>query len=381
MSVRTSQIATHEASAAAHGERDKCVTAETYSCVEEEYRCVRERVGLQDLSHYGKIAVSGDAALDLVNYLILTDLARLPINQLQSSFMLDDDGRPVCELLIANMGSYYLLLSEGADPETVAQRLHAVADRFPGATIENQTDARGLLSVDGPYAWELLKTFLGLGVIGTRYLEVVPNQMIGGVEVTLCRAGKTGEYGYMLLSKAADTVALWDALKAAGERFSLLPVGYRTIDVCKLENRNISQHNEGAAASNVLELNTRVMLGRDKEEHVGRDALLSVMQNGLSRRLVGVTFDDTLPAALESIAPGVSVSLGCRPVGTMVNTAWSFTLNRWIGLALIEEELACVGVEYDVQTPVGPLTAATVSAPFLFNKSLSIRPQEDSYFA
>ena len=91
--------------------------------------------------------------------------------------------------------------------------------------------------------------------------------------------------------------------------------------------------------------------------------------------------DDTLPAALDSIAPGVPVSLGSRPIGTMVNTAWSFTLNRWIGLALIEEELACVGVEYDVQTPLGPLTAATVSAPFLFNKSLSIRPQEDSYFA
>jgi glycine cleavage system aminomethyltransferase T len=342
---------------------------------------VRERVGVQDLTHYGKIAVSGDAAMDLINHLILTDLARLPIHQLQASIMLDDQARPVCDLLICNLGTHYLLLSEGATPSLVMERLTHVAPQFPGVVITDRSDELGLLSLDGPYAWELLKVFLGLGVIGTRYREIVLHQIIGGVDVTLARAGKTGEYGYLLLCAADATLTLWDALKQAGEKFALLPVGFQTADLCRMENRVFSQHQEGKAVDNVFELNTRAMFGRDKDDFVGRAALESVMQTGLSRRIIGVSFDETLVPSSESVTPGADVSLGGRPIGNLVNAGYSYALGRWIGLALIDEAFACVGVNYSVQTPRGATVACSVSAPFLFNKSMSIRPQEDSYFA
>jgi aminomethyltransferase len=381
MATRASAITLHESLPANCGERDACVTAAVYSTVEAEYRCVRERVGLQDLSYYGKIAVSGDEAMDLVNHLILADLARLPINQVQASFMLDEHAKPVCDLLIANMGSHYLLLSEGMAPSEVAARLSAAQEKFPGAIITNRSDSLGLLSVDGPYSWELLKVFLGLGVIGTRYREVVGDQMIGGVETTLVRAGKTGEYGYLLICDSGQTIALWEALKKAGEKFELLPIGYRAVDICKVENRVYSQHAEGAAVENVLELNTRTMFGRDKDDFVGRPVLEEVMQCGLARRIVGVSFSESLDVEPDEIAPGAHLSSGGAPIGSLVNAAYSYALKRWIGLALIKEEYACVGVDYGVATKRGIALASTVSAPFLFNKSMSIRPQEDSYFA
>jgi aminomethyltransferase len=381
MASRASPIAAHEARTAGFGERDDCITTAVYTSTEAEYRCLRERVGIQDFSHYGKFAVSGDRALDLINHLILTDLARLPINQVQYSFMLDDGARPICELHIANMGSHFLLLSEGAAPAVIEARLAEAAPRFPGAMVANRSDELALVSVDGPYSWELLKTFLGLGIIGTRYLEVVPDQSIGDVTVTLCRAGKTGEFGYMLIAAADQSIALWDALKTAGERFNLLPIGFHALDLCKMENRVVSQHNEGALVSNVLELNTRVMFGRDKEDFAGRDVLQSVMDHGLSCRVVGVTFDKDLSAGQHGIAPGAGLSAHGQPVGSLVNAGYSFGLGRWIGLALIQEEFACVGVQYDVQTPQGAHAISTVSAPFLLNRSLTIRPQEDSFFA
>jgi glycine cleavage system aminomethyltransferase T len=378
MSLRTSLIVTE---VPPNGIRDACVIAATYSTVEAEYDCIRSRVGLQDLSHYGKIMVSGDAALDLINHLIMTDLARLPINQVQSSYMLDEQGRPICEMLIANLGTKYLLLTEGAAPDIVEAKLRAFADQFPGVTIANQSDDISLLSLDGPWAWELLKTFLGLGVIGTRYLEVVPGQVIAGVEVTLCRAGKTGEYGYLLIGDANEAMPLWSRLIEAGGRFGLLPVGYEAVDLCKMENRNISQHHEGAAVGNVLELNTRTMLARDKEDHVGRAALQTVIEQGVQRRLVGITLPEELPATQTDIVAGASVSAGGKSIGALVNAGYSFSLKRWIGLALLDEPYACAGVAYGVRTAGGAYPAKTVSAPFLFNKSLTIRPQEDSYFA
>jgi aminomethyltransferase len=377
MATRASSIILHENLPPDCGERDGCATAAVYSSAEAEYTCVRERVGVQDLTHYGKIAVSGDAALELINHLILTDLARLPINQLQASIMLDENARPVCDLLIVNLGTQYLVLSEGCAPALVASRLTEAAAQFPGVVITDRSDALGLLSLDGPYSWELLKVFLGLGVIGTRYREVVPHQMIGGVDVTLMRAGKTGEYGYLLLCTAEQTLTLWDALKGAGEKFALLPIGFRTADLCRMENRVFSQHQEGVAVGNVLELNTRAMLGRDKDDFVGRMKLEEVMAKGLSRRIIGVSFDESIDVTADQLAPGALISFGGRTVGSLVSAGYSYALKRWIGLALVEEEVACVGVNYSI----GATLASSVSAPFLFNKSMTIRPQEDSYFA
>jgi glycine cleavage system aminomethyltransferase T len=237
-----------------------------------------------------------------------------------------------------------------------------------------------LLGVDGPYAWELLKSFLGLGIIGTRYLEVVPRQRIGGIDVTLCRAGKTGEYGYMLLAGADDVTTLWDALKAAGQRFELLPVGYRTADLCKMENRNISAHREGTAIGNVLELNTRTMLSRDKAAFVASDAVQAVIATGVARRIVGVTFPESVPPEQPDMTAGAPVRFAGRTIGSLANVDYSFALRRWIGLALLDAAFACVGVSYEVSTAAGPHAVQTVSAPFLFNRSLTIRPQEDSYF-
>jgi aminomethyltransferase len=381
MATRASAIILHENLSPDCGERDGCATASVYSNVEAEYTCVRERVGVQDLSHYGKIAVSGDAALDLINRLILTDLARLPINQLQATIMLDENARPVCDLLIANLGTQYLLLSEGCTPAAVLARLTEASADFPGVVISDRSDALGLLSLDGPYSWELLKVFLGLGVIGTRYREIVPHQMIGGIDVTLARAGKTGEYGYLLLCSAEQTLALWDALKQAGQKFDLLPIGFRTADICRMENRVFSQHQEGNVVDNVFELNTRAMFGRDKDDFLGRAKLEEVMEKGVSRRIIGVSFDEAIVATADAFAPGAAISFGCQMVGSLVNAAYSYTLKRWIGLALIEEEFACVGVNYSIYATQGAALASSVSAPFLFNKSMSIRPQEDSYFA
>ena len=306
---------------------------------------------------------------------------RLPVNQIQSSYILDEQGRPVCDAMIGNLGTEYLLLCEGAAPDAILARLHAAAAHFPQATIANRTDTLGLVSIDGPYSWELLKGFLGFGVIGTRYLDVLTEQRIGAISVTLVRAGKTGEFGYIAIIEAAQTAALWQALKEAGARFNLLPIGYRVADVCKVENGVPSVHHEGALVGNVLELNTRVLFGRDKDDFTGRAALLPVLQSGVEQRIVCVTFDPALPAAVAAPDPGAPVHLGGRTVGRLANVVQSRTRGRWIGLALLHQEFACAGVDYTVPLAEGAVSVSTVSLPFIFNKSLSVRTQEDSYFA
>ena len=381
MLKRISPIICHSDFGSVCGERDGCVTAAVYSSVEQEYQCLRSRVALVDLSHYAKIKVSGDGAQALIDHVILTDLARLPINQLQSTFILGEDGQPLADAFVANAGEYFLVLSEGMEPATVVEQLKALAEsKFSDVVVSDQTAELGLVGVEGPYSWELLKSVVGTGIIGTRYLDLVSDQSLDGIAFSLCRAGKSGEYGYMLLTTGDRVAALWDGLRSRGERFNMLPAGYRALDLCKLENRFPSQHNEGSKVGNVLELNTRVLVSAEKGDYLGRDAIEGVIKSGISQRIIGLQFPESLSAADDVLGVGAAVSCAGLPIGQLVNVGYSYSLKRWLGLALVRDAYACVGLDYSVAATNGEESGRTVSAPFLFNLSLKIRPQEDSYF-
>ena len=68
-------------------------------------------------------------------------------------------------------------------------------------------------------------------------------------------------------------------------------------------------------------------------------------------------------------------------VVTVANSALSFVLGKAIAVAFLDTRYAYVGLDYAVRTPGGSVPVRTASAPFVNNRSLSVRPQEDSYFA
>ena len=227
-----------------------------------------------------------------------------------------------------------------------------------------------MLGIDGPFAWEVLKELVGVRILGLRYLETMADQNLGGIATDIIRAGKTGEYGYILKCRAEDGEALRAKLMKAGEVFHLMPCSAATLDVCKLENRFTNVFKEGAASKNVLELNCRIQVSSDKGEYVGKEVVEELMAKGISRRLIGLTIEGA-----KAPAEGSAISYKGTTIGELVSSSFSWSLDSGIGLGLLSSEFAYVGCEYHV----GEASAKTVSAPFIFNKSLQIRPQEDSF--
>ena len=139
-----------------------------------------------------------------------------------------------------------------------------------------------------------------------------------------------------------------------------------------MENRFLSLQREGTVATSPLELNCRVLVDHEKDEYLGRDAVESLCQNGPEKRIVGVRIN-----ADKSQMPqlGSEVKAEDATIGSLSNVGFSPTLNSVIGLVCLDADYAYAGMEYTI----GDATAVTVSAPFIFNKSLEVRPQEDSY--
>ncbi len=175
---------------------------------------------------------------------------------------------------------------------------------------------------------------------------------------------------------AAQVGECWNALLTAGARYEIQPIGTATLELCRLENRFPNMRLEGTRVANPLELNCRVMFDREKEEHKGRESLEVLMETGPARRLIGFQVADSehVPAA------GDKICIGDVELGEVANSQFSLGLKRPIGLALVKSDLAYVGLTYEIKTASGTVTCTTVSAPFVSNRSMDIRPQEDSYF-
>jgi len=356
------------------GSRDGRTTVARYGSVQEEHQRLRSGIGITDYSSFGKFFLTGPGALELANRVSLVDVIRLPINKIVPTFTLNPDGSVLCESYVVNRGDGYTLLTEGRDAETILAVITEERDHVASSVeIVDLTESTALIGLDGPFAWELAKQFFGMRILGVRYLDVIPNQQVGDVPVTVYRAGKTGEFGYWIHVDAEHATQVWQRLLEEGKDFDLTPCGTEAVDLCKLENRFVNMEREGAQASNVLELNTRILVDPEKEDYRGREA---VVRGVVRRRLIGLHIDSG--TAVPEI--GAAVQYQGTTIGTLANSGFSYTLGKTIAVALLDEAYAYVGLDYDVKAADATYAARTVSSPFVFNRSLTIRPQEHSYF-
>jgi aminomethyltransferase len=333
----------------------------------QQYERIRLGAGLTDYSGYQVFELSGADATNALNSVTLGDVTRLPIGKVMATYMLRQDATLLADVLIWNQGGRFLILAETSHGESLGPWIAAHAT---GATVKDVASEVCLLGVDGPFAWEVLKELTGVRILGLRYLEAMPDQKLGGIATDIIRAGKTGEYGYVLKCRAEDCGALHAKLLEVGQPFHVAACGSEVVDLCKLENRFTNVFKEGAAAKNVLELNCRLQVSSDKGDYVGREAIEQSISEGISRRLIGLSMEGAEPPA-----EGSAVSYKGDPIGELVSAGYSWTLGVPIGLAMLSSDYAYVGCQYEV----GGTAAKTVSAPFVFNKSIQIRPQEDSF--
>ena len=360
--------------------RDGLLVANVHDTLEKDYKKIRKGIALADYTYLGHFRVQGPDALPLVNRLCFSNLKGLPNGCLIPSYVLNEDGSVFCEVLVANCGDYYRVLSEGVEPDSVYALFGAeLATAGWRASIVDETRSQSFVGLDGPYAWELLKLLSGPGIIGIRHLEFASGNQLDGVLFTLYRTDKTGEYGYLLQVDVEYVVDLWRQLLDVGRAFEIRPAGYAALDLCKLENRFTNIHREARSATHVLELNTAIVASRKKEDYIGRAAVENALHEGIRRRLIGLVLEEDTGNEV-SIKCGEQLYADGVEIGEVVNCAFSFALNRWIALAFLGVDYAYVGLNYRLGGQRGDYTVKTVSAPFIFNESLRIRPRQDSYF-
>lgn len=326
-----------------------------YRGVLSEHRAVRERVGLFDLSHLGKVDVVGAAAFGALQGLLTNDLGRVDVGRAQYHHLLNERGGVEEDLFVYRLaGERWFLVPNAANNDKVV-----AAVRSAGAEVVDH-DGWCFLGVQGPRSHavvsKLWRTAVELPFRGVRVVDW------HGTEVVLARTGYTGERGFELFADPAIATELWDAIVTAGRPFDLEPCGLGARDLLRLEMGYPLYGQDLGPDRTTLEAGLGWAVSFDKGPFVGRDALERQREEGLPSLLRGLATADRrhIPRSHQPVLTDG------RTVGEVTSGTFSPLLGQGIALAYTSPADAFelgAAVEIDIRGRRAPATV--VATPFV----------------
>jgi aminomethyltransferase len=305
-----------------------------YAGVLDEHAAVRQSVGVFDVSHLGKVRVSGEGAAALVQASLTNDLGKIAPGRAQYTLCCDDATGGIVDDLIAYLhaDTELLLVPNAANSAEVARRLQAAAPR--GVEVRDEHADHAVLAVQGPLCDEVLAA-VGLPV-GHAYMSFVVADH-DGVPVTVCRTGYTGERGYELVVPSNGAGTLWDALLAVRTSAggSPQPCGLGARDTLRTEMGYPLHGQDISLDTTPNQARLGWAVGWDKPTFWGRSVLLAEREKGPRRLLRGlVSRGRGIPR------PGMRVLLVADvPLGVVTSGTFSPTLRAGVGLALLAAQV------------------------------------------
>lgn len=292
-----------------------------------EHTAVRERVGVFDVSHLGKAAVTGPGARAFVDSVLTNALDRIGPGKAQYTLLCDASGGVIDDLIAYLKDDEDLFLIPNASNTTeVVRVLEAAAPE--GVSVVNLHHEYAVLAVQGPQSAALLDA-LGLPS-ALEYMAFAEAQR-DGVSLLVCRTGYTGEHGYELVVPWAAAEAVWDAILAAGEPFGILPCGLGARDTLRTEMGYPLHGQDLSLDITPVQAKAGWAVGWGKPAFHGREALVAEREAGPARRTVGlVSLERGIPR------PHMAVTgVDGEPLGEITSGTFSPTLKVGIALALL----------------------------------------------
>ncbi|MBV8933681.1 MAG: glycine cleavage system aminomethyltransferase GcvT [Kutzneria sp.] len=323
-----------------------------------EHTAVRAAVGIFDVSHLGKALVTGPGAAGFVNSALTNDLRRIDVGKAQYTLCCTESGGVVDDLIAYLVGpDDVFLVPNAANTARVCELLAAAAPA--GVTVHNLHTDYGVLAVQGPRSAEVVSA---LGLPFDLGYMAFADATFHGAPIRVCRTGYTGEHGYELLPRWADTLALWEELLAVAAPLGGRACGLGARDTLRTEMGYPLHGQDLSEEISPVQAGAGWAVGWKKAAFWGRAALVAEKDTGPARRLHGLrAVRRGVPRAGMTVLDDSGATVGVTTSGT-----FSPSLGTGIALALIDTDAGVdKGAEVVVDVRGRPLRCEVVKPPFV----------------
>jgi aminomethyltransferase len=330
-----------------------------YKGLLEEHHCVRNAVGVFDVSHMGEFWVRGPKALELIQQVTSNDASKLFDGKVQYSCLPNLDGGIVDDLLVYRFSEEeYFLVVNASNIEKDWNWIQQFNQHI-GAEMTNISEGTSLLAVQGPMASKAMQKLTSLNVVDMEYYTVQRGTFAGKDNIIISTTGYTGAGGCEIYFPNEYAEEMWKAVMEAGAEFGIQPIGLGARDTLRLEmgfclyGNDIDDHTSPIEAG--LGWITKFTKNFNHSE-----ILKAQKAEGVTKKLVGFEMiDKGIPRHGYELTDADGKAIGVVTSGTQ-----SPSLNKAIGLGYVPTALSALGSEIFVSVRGKLLKATVVGLPF-----------------
>lgn len=311
-----------------------------YTNIVDEHNAVRQACGVFDVSHMGEVLVTGAESEKFVNYIFTNDVTDAPDGKIYYGMMCHPTGGVVDDLLVYKMAHQrYFLVINASNIEKDVAWITEHAKAFD-VVVEHQSDKYGEVAVQGPKSEEVIERLLGIGCKELAFYTCKEIE-IGGETIIVSRTGYTGEDGFEIYGSHEYINEVWDKLIESGE---VKPCGLGCRDTLRFEVGLPLYGDELTDEITPLEACLGIFVKLDKENFIGKDALVKQKTEGLKRKIVGIELrDKAIPRH------GYEVEADGRVIGVVTTGYNSISTGKSVCMAMLDIDYAKIDTEVAVR--------------------------------
>lgn len=331
----------------------------SYSSIKGEHQCVREKLGVFDVSHMGQFIIQGPKSIKLLQNLCSNDITQLRPGKAQYNYFPNHNGGVVDDLIVYQLEEQKYLLVVNASNIEKNWKWVTKINKDHGAKMTNASSQFSLLAVQGPKALEAMQQLTDYDLNSLPFYSHTTTRFAGIENVIVATTGYTGAGGLELYVANQDIETLWDQVLMAGQIFGIQPIGLAARDTLRLEMGYCLYGNE------LNETTSPIAAGlgwvtRPETQCVNAKQLAVEKKYGTPIKLVGLKLlERGIPRNGHTL-----LSTENEIIGTVTSGTQSPSLNIGIALAYVKREFAQIDTTVIVQNRNKNVFAKVVKLPF-----------------
>ena len=329
-----------------------------YQGLKIEHDCVRNGVGVFDVSHMGEFLITGNESINLIQKISTNDASLLTPGRAQYSCMPNGQGGIVDDLIIYMLASNkYLLVVNASNIEKDWNWINE-NNQFD-AQLTNLSDEYSLLAIQGPKASEAMQSLTKVDLANIKFYHFEIGEFAECKDVIISATGYTGSGGFEIYVKNKDAEKVWRKVFEVGKPFNIQPIGLGARDTLRLEMGYCLYGNDIDDTTSPIEAGLG-WITKFNKEFIDKDFLNNQKEHGVNRKLTAFEIiDKGIPRKDYNIMNSSNEIIGHVTSGTM-----SPSLNKGIGMGYVQKQYATIDTEIFIEIRNKLIKASVVKLPF-----------------
>jgi len=324
----------------------------------EEHHHTRNACSVFDVSHMGRLRITGADAETYLNRICTRNLAGAEVGRSFYSHICREDGGILDDVIVSRFENHWGIICNASNRDKIVAWLHKHA-QGRDLQIADETTATAMVACQGPKTLEIAKELTGDDLTTLKRYHFTVRDL-GPLQVITYRSGYTGEDGLEVVLPAPLVSFLVPKLFGAKEKPHpvVRPAGLGARDTLRIEAAMPLYGHELGEEVDSLTAGQAWCVDLNKD-FIGVEPMRRLNEGGLPRRLVGLELDGRRIARQHSTIYG-----GGRAVGEVTSGTLSPTLGKSIAMAFVTTDSATEGAVLEVEVSGKRVPAKVVKMPF-----------------